>query len=500
MHRTVRVRFDDSVREAPASGRLVLYLTPVSSPIDDDALAGFDVAGDRPVFAIDVADLQPGEDGVIDENSRSFPVSLVQLDSGRYRARAVLDLARTSSDWRNEPGNLYSNVVPIELHKADSVHVIRLTHVVEARPWARREDVHLVEMGSPLLSSFRASPVTHTAGVVLPRDYDPSRAYPAIYVIPPFAHDHFDALEWARRWSHAPPGTEEAALAGSAFVIVLDPEGPFGHHHFADSANNGPVATALVDELVPALEARFNLISDPEARLLTGHGAGGWSAVWLALTEPDTFGAAWATAPDPVDFRALGDLDIYSEPNAYLRETIEIDPITCEILDYEAEPVPAKRIDGRVVRELRHESRTEQVIGPSHTSAGPWDARLAAFAPRTVQGPADLWNPRNGYIDRSIASAFAEYDVTRRVQGDPAGAGRIVRERIRIMVGSADEFYLDQAATLLAATVADLPAGEGEQGFIEIVPGEDHESIRVLGAPRFTREVLDYLRRHRYAQ
>ncbi|MFM8872344.1 MAG: alpha/beta hydrolase-fold protein, partial [Phycisphaerales bacterium] len=69
-----------------------------------------------------------------------------------------------------------------------------------------------------------------------------------------------------------------------------------------DSAANGPRARALVEEFIPALERQFRLVRRPEARIVTGHSSGGWSALWLQLTHPETFGACFPSTPDPVDF------------------------------------------------------------------------------------------------------------------------------------------------------------------------------------------------------
>src|SRR5207237_5249903 len=99
--------------------------------------------------------------------------------------------------------------------------------------------------------------------------------------------------------------------------IALDPESGNGHTLFANSDNNGPRGDALVEELIPALESKFHLISQKGARIVSGHSSGGWAAMWLTLQYPQTFGACFAVSPDPVDFHCLERIDIYNMSNAY---------------------------------------------------------------------------------------------------------------------------------------------------------------------------------------
>src|SRR5271168_3422235 len=93
--------------------------------------------------------------------------------------------------------------------------------------------------------------------------------------------------------------------------VVLDPGCRLGHHVCADSDNNGPCGKALIEELIPAIEAKFRAIGKPSARFVTGHSSGGWSSLWLQVSYPDFFGGVWSTAPDPVDFRDFQRINLY---------------------------------------------------------------------------------------------------------------------------------------------------------------------------------------------
>src|SRR5207248_1016225 len=129
---------------------------------------------------------------------------------------------------------------------------------------------------------------------------------------------HFRAFGIAQSRKHLDQTPALRHLYRNCFVIVPDPQGPNGHTLFANSEVNGPCADALIQELIPAIEARYPLIREPSARLLRGHSSGGWTALWLTTQYPQTFGGCWAYAPDPVDFHHLERIDAYSQRNAYV--------------------------------------------------------------------------------------------------------------------------------------------------------------------------------------
>jgi hypothetical protein len=91
---------------------------------------------------------------------------------------------------------------------------LALTHVVEARPLPVVPGVEWFEQRSELLTRFRGRDVLLHASIVLPKDYDPKRRYPAIYDVPDFGGNHLDAEEEV-----------DDELTRHCFRIVLAPEG-----------------------------------------------------------------------------------------------------------------------------------------------------------------------------------------------------------------------------------------------------------------------------------
>ncbi len=462
--RSFSVSLDDSV-ELPLpnkNGRLLVLLiddkssslkraNPIDGPFSNDP---------QPIFGIDHR-FEKGTEAVLDDTSDCFPIPPSQLPPGLYRAQARWDGSQSNSDWKREPGNLWSDVVAFEVSASKDAQQIRLVlkHAVKPMELSKSNRVEWFEMRSPLLSQFRGTDVTLRAGVVLPVNYSASRKYAAIYEVPGFGGDHSDAAN-SRRTNGSGVA---ASLAENTFRIVLDPEGPNGHTLFADSANNGPCGQALIEELIPAIEAKFPLISEPSARLLRGHSSGGWSTLWLATEYPKVFGACWSSAPDPVDFRRFQKVNIYEQPNFYT--------------DADGKDLPSLRSKDRVQMTIRQESQGEDVLGPNNTSAQQWDSWFAVFGPKSQQGnPAALFDPKSGLIAPAVAESYRAFDIRLRLANQPERFLPIFQKNIRLICGTEDSYYLNEAVSLLAEELNRHPRIPTDRGYLKLVPG-DHGSI-----------------------
>jgi hypothetical protein len=482
-----RVTVDPPQPTQPGKGRLIVFLindeskalknqSPIGGPFWNDS---------QPLFAID-SDFKNTQSVVVDDRADSFPVPPSKLVPGSYRVQARFDSARLNSNWRREPGNLWSDVTSFTVTTNDSNAASKQPQVVELVLKNRTvveakkpvEGMEWFEVKSDLLSKFRGSEVMLRAAVVLPTNYDPTRKYPVLYEVPGFGGDHSSAASSRRR----PAEGVRAELASSVFRIVLDPEGPNGHSLFADSANNGPCGQALVEELLPALEAKYPLISKASARLLQGHSSGGWSTLWLALQYPETFGASWPSAPDPVDFRRFQKVDIYSQSNFYA--------------DEQGNDMPSLRRGDKVTMSIRQEARGEDILGPDNTSAQQWDSWFAVFGPRNTAGnPAALFDPISGALDRSVAEQYRKYDIGHLLRTDPNRYLPIFRNNIRLICGTEDSFYLNEAVELLKAELTKLRVESNDVGYVKLVPG-DHGSVMAHESARAAPfEMLQHLKK-----
>ena len=488
------VTFDRAARDQPAAGRLVVYLVKQGSNVWQREPADGPFWEDpQPLFGKDVSDWKPGDPVVIGADTDfpdAYPHPPAELSPGKYKAQAVLDLGRVESVWSREPGNLSGEAVEFEVKADGPTRVtLSLTKAVEARPFRETEAIKEVSVESKLLSAFRGEPVTLRAGVLLPIDYDPAKQYAAVYTIPGFSGRHTEVHQYAR-WRSGPWGE----LRKRAFIIVLDPESPNGHTLFCDSRVNGPCARALIEELIPAVEARFPLVREPWARIVTGHSSGGWSSLWLGTQYPGTFGACWSTGPDPVDFRRLELIDIYGDANAYM---------TADGGERPAARFPGGRLGAgtyKVTMSLRDENGGEGVLGPNNTSGQQWDSWMACWGtpdPANEAVAKPLFDAKTGALDHAEAKAYEAYDIRLLLARDPERYVPLFAQNVRILCGELDNYYLNEAVSLLKEELArhDLPAGPG---YVKLVPGADHGGSLFM-RPEMTAvpgEMVEHLKAH----
>ncbi len=487
---SVTVKLDQNLPNPPTTGRLVVALLsdqakvpPGTTPHDAPF---WEVR--QPIFGLDVTSLK---DGVVVEAGRvgldGAEGDLGALPAGGYFVGARLIVHRRSSQWQHDAGNITSDVGYLEIKASEASSLtLSLSNVVEERgfPAAKKPGApELFEVRSKLLSDFHGREVVLRAAVIGPTDFQADRQYAAVYCVPGFGGDHFEAL---RHRMMAGGGEAAKELAKNVYWIYLDPESPNGHTLFADSENNGPWGRALTEELIPALEKKYALKPAAEARLLRGHSSGGWSTLWLALTYPQTFGASWPTSPDPVDFRAFQLCHIYADANMFV--------------DAAGKERPSYRRRGKELMTVRQENNGERVMGPNQTSGEQWASWQAVAGSREKAGnPRALFDQYTGAIDRAEAERWKKFDIGERVRNEPEKMIGLLDSRVRLICGDEDNFYLEKAVMLLRDDVQRLAKERGialkGPGYIKLVEKADHGSVfaseAVKGIPG---EMLEYLR------
>jgi hypothetical protein len=376
---------------------------------------------------------------------------------------------------------------------------IPLTVKLQAPPRPEAPNLRWFEMKSATLSRAAGREVVMRAGIALPDGWDDPnfrrRMFPAIYVVPGFGGRFTDAEAIARRL--ATPGS--STVLPQAVWIVLDPETPLGHHGFVDSAANGPWGTALVEEFIPALERQFRLIPRAEARIVTGHSSGGWSSLWLQLANPEVFGACFSSSPDPVDFSRFQAGDLYADASVFC--------------DAEGKERPSYRVPlvkqfDKVRMTVRDEAAMERVLGPARDSGEQWDAWSAMWSavdPAT-RLPRPMFDSLTGTIDKGVVrNEWSRYDIAARVRADPMRYIPVLREKVRLLCGARDSFFLDRGVQGLKDAVAEASAAMAAKGqmlpqgpgYIELVPEETHATMAVSAMLRWNVEMRSYLTAHK---
>jgi hypothetical protein len=451
--------------DVPRDGRLLLVLGKHQSP-EPRRTIGSTGMSVSPVLGVDVKGLKPGDKAVVDQTALSYPLpNLGQLPAGKYFIQAVFD---NNPDLRlpDAPGNLYSDPVPATLDPARSDTLkVELNHKIPAEELpAESELIKFVKIRSDLLSQFHQRPIYLRAGVVLPRDHakEPERRYPLRVQIGGFG-TRYTAV---RGMMAGQGGFRQAWLADDAprmILLLLDGAGPLGDPYQVNSANNGSYGDAVTRELIPHVEKQFRGIGRPHARFLDGASTGGWVSLALQVFYPDFFNGAWSQCPDPVDFRCFELINIYRDENAYVNR-------------HGFERPAARSVDGDVVYTVRHECLRERVLGRSdrwELSGKDWGSWNAVFGPRGADGlPKPLWDGRTGQMDRSVVKHWEQYDLRMVLEKNWPVLAPKLRGKIRIWVGDADDYFLNNAVHRLDDFLRRAkPAAEHR---ITFGPGQGH--------------------------
>lgn len=462
------VKLAESVVKEPFTGRVYVFFSQheAREPRLDPKFVHAE-----PFIAIDVKDLKPGETVTLASDSHeevlAYPVPLAEMETelNGCRAQALVRLNPNVPQVGSGEGNAFS--APVKLPEADGEDVkveLVVDQIVAAPVFKETKWCKQLQVRSKLLSDFHGREVTVNAAVVLPESYDeqPDRRYPVILEIPGFGGTHYSHMK-DRPNKHKPQGVE--------FVrVVLDGNCPLGHHVFADSANNGPWGTALVEEFLPALDVKFQTVAEPTARCLTGVSSGAWSSLWVQINYPDHFAGVWSDAPDPVDFRDFQRINLYAAAeNMYV--------------DSAAEPRPIAHLRDRVLTHFKEFDQIEQVQGPG----GQLHSFEAVFSPRGADGkPRPLWDRETGKIDPTVAKSWEKYDIALMLRRNWDTLGPKLQGKLHIHVTESETFYLEGAVKLLKETLAEL----GSDAEVVIHPGHSHGAMT---SPRNRRKLLDQM-------
>jgi putative esterase len=477
------VRYAAAQDPGPLDGRLLLMLST-----DEDDEPRFQISEGpetQLIFGIDVDGWKPGEDAVFDAGVLGYPLdSLKDVPPGSYRVQALLHKYETfhradghtvklpmdrgeGQQWNRAPGNLYSAPQTITIPPQGGAFAVALDQVIPPIPdppatkYIRHEKIQ-----SERLTKFWGRPMYLGAHVLLPWGFDehPEARYPlAIF------HGHFPATisgfreeppdpnlkpDFSKRfnWPGYNRTQEEQAhqfykeWTGPGFprfiVVEIQHANPYYDDSYAvNSANLGPYGDAITYELIPYLEKKYRALGAGWARFLYGGSTGGWEALAAQVFYPEEYNGAWASCPDPIDFRAYTVVNIYENKNAYYLDS-----------RWKRTPRPGHRdYLGHVSTTVADMNRLELVLGTNSRSGGQWDIWQAVYSPAGADGyPKPIWDKRTGVIDPEVATYWREhYDLSAILQRDWKTLGPKLAGKINLYVGDMDNYYLNDAVYLM---------------------------------------------------
>ena len=438
-------------------------------------------------FGVDVENLPASAPIVVDAKTFGYPRrSLADLDAGDYFVQAVFNVYEEfhlssgktvwlppdmgeGQHWNQKPGNPYNKPVKIHIDPKSTTTVkLTLDQVIPAIEGTDKDPVVMaakdpgakwlkyMRFRSEKLSKFWGRDVYLGAWILLPDGFDdhPNAKYPLVVY-----QDHYHAglgpvpfvttapdpkAPGARRLDNGYRFFQDwtAGRLPRVIMIYVQNANPYYDDSYdVDSANVGPYGSAINEELIPAIEQKYRGIGQGWARATFGGSTGGWEALATQVFYPDFYNGTWAACPDPIDFHAYQNIDLYNDTNAFVRKG-----------DFAEIPIAGDRKpDGTIVATAGGEFGFEYVLGTHGRSTEQWNIWQAVFSPAGPDGyPAPIIDPVTGDIDKKVLEYWHDhYDLTAILKRDWPTLGPKLEGKLHLAVGDGDTYFLNNAVHLL---------------------------------------------------
>ena len=412
-------------------------------------------------FGVDVDELAPGKAIVVDAETFGYPRrSLRDIDAGDYFVQAVFnryELFHLASGknvwlppdkgegqkWYEKPGNAYNAPQKIHFdgHATIKLNLDKVIPAIEgtdldpeviAQKQPAAKWLKYMRFRSEKLSKFWGRDTYLGAWILLPDGFEehPDAKYPLVVY-----QDHYHAgigpVPFVTSMLDAKSGRDQSGYRffqdwtsgrlPRVIMIYVQNANPYYDDSYAvDSANVGPYGSAINDELIPEIERKYRGIGQGWARATFGGSTGGWEALATQVFYPDNYNGAFVGCPDPVDFHAYQNINLYDEANAFVLKG-----------DFAAIPTAAdRRPDGTVIATTEGEFAYEYVLGTHGRSTEQWNIWQAVFSPAGGDGyPAEVLDSKTGVIDKAVAAYWKEhYDLAAILKRDWPTLGRSLKE------------------------------------------------------------------------
>jgi enterochelin esterase-like enzyme len=168
--------------------------------------------------------------------------------------------------------------------------------------WPQGTVTRLAHRSEVLRGNPWGDPVEREIAVYLPAGYSEAGA-PGITLwdLAAFTNAGPGHLNWRNQGENLPARLDRLIGEGvmpPALVVIPDCYTSLGGNQYVNSAGVGRYADYLVQELVPFVEERFNVLRNRDGRALFGKSSGGYGALYHAMNYPETWGAAASHAGD----------------------------------------------------------------------------------------------------------------------------------------------------------------------------------------------------------
>jgi hypothetical protein len=481
---TFSVTFPAEKSAQPLDGRLLLLLS--TDPSQEPRMQIDDSTRSQIVFGLTMDHWQPGQPALVDATAWGYPIpSLKDVPPGEYIVQALLNKYETfhrsdgktvklhmdqgeGQHWNISPGNLYSKPQKITIKPGGAPISLALTE--EITPIAAKPDtkyIRHIRIQSQVLTKFWGRPMEVSAIVLVPEGFDehPNAHFPLMIF-----HDHF--VDDFDNFRTTPPDpdlkpdfSERFHIKGynriqqqeaykfyqqwiapnfpRVLIIKIQHANPFYDDSYAvNSANVGPYGDAIENELIPAVEKQFRGIGQGWARFVYGGSTGGWEALAVQVFYPDHYNGAFAACPDPIDFHAFTNINLYDRDNEFGKNAFFVEGAHKRVAQ------PAMRdYEGHTLITTQEINRYELALGDQGRSGEQFDIWQAVYGPVGENGyPQAIFDKITGEIDHKVADYWRQhYDLEAILERDWSKLGPELAGKIHIYVGSDDTYFLNNA-------------------------------------------------------
>ena len=473
------VSFSKKLSSQPLDGRLLLLLS--TDPTAEPRFQVDDSPRSQLVFGVTVDGWNAVQPTVVDAAAKGYPIrSLRDVPPGEYIVQAVFNRYETfhrsdgktiklhpdmgeGQHWNISPGNLYSKPSKITIGPNATPVNVELTEVIP--PIKLPQDtkyIRHIRIQSDVLTKFWGRPMFIGAAILVPEGFDehPNAHFPLIIF-----HDHFvDDFDGFRTTAPdpnlKPDYSERFHLAGynriqqeeaykfyqqwtspnfpRVLIVKIQHANPYYDDSYAvNSANVGPYGDAIENELIPAIEKQFRGLGQGWARFVYGGSTGGWESLAVQVFYPDHYNGAFAACPDPIDFHAFTNINLYDDKNAFFLEGAHKRVAQPAMRDYL----------GHTFITTDEINQYELALGDHGRSGEQFDIWQAVYSPLGDDGyPKPIFDKETGVIDHSVAEYWRQnYDLEAILERDWPTVGPKLAGKIHIYVGSDDTYFLNNA-------------------------------------------------------
>jgi hypothetical protein len=473
------VSFPKERNSKPLDGRLLLLLSTDAS--EEPRMQIDDTPRSQMIFGVTVDGLAPGAAATVDATAFGYPIrSLKDVPPGEYTVQAVLNLYETfhrsdgsviklhmdqgeGQHWNITPGNLYSKPQKITIASGSAPIALSLTEEIPPIPAPQdTKYVRHIRIQSQLLTKFWGRPMFLSAVILVPEGFDehPNSHFPEMVFEDHFVSGFDDFRTTPPDPNLKPNYSERFHLAGynriqqeeayktyqqwsspnfpRYLVIKIQHANPYYDDSYAvNSANLGPYGDAIETELMPAIEKQFRGIGQGWARFLYGGSTGGWESLAVQIFYPTHYNGAFVACPDPVDFHAYTNIDLYDDKNAFYIYGAHKQIEQPAMRDYL----------GHTLITTKEINAYELALGDHGRSGEQFDIWQAVYSPEGPDGyPQQIFDKATGEIDHKVAAYWHDhYDLDAILARDWATLGPELAGKLHIYVGSDDTYFLNDA-------------------------------------------------------